>query len=122
QFDEQARPIKDKAAEAFAAAVQKSQELDVYNPCTVAALDKLRDKFKPDQFPKMPEDILDIKVEGAKGMAIGNEVLTSIQPLPKVDTGTALAGATRGVTVKDNAPPSDLGDSPPPKEKNVAKA
>ena len=66
QFDEQAQPVKDKAAEAFAAAVQKSQELDVFNPCTIAALDKLRDKFKPEQFPKMREDMLDIKVDAAR--------------------------------------------------------
>lgn len=129
QFDEQARPIKDKAAEAFAAAVQKSQELDVYNQCTTAALNKLRDKFKPETFPQMPEDILDIKVEGAAGksMAIGNDVLTSIQPLAKGDSANALAGSTRGVTVKDSAPPDDnpptknKGDAPPA-SKNVAKA
>ncbi|MBK7858585.1 MAG: tetratricopeptide repeat protein [Archangiaceae bacterium] len=124
QFDEQARPIKDKAAEAFAAAVQKSQELDVYNKCTTDALDKLRDKFKPDQFPQMPEDVLDISVEGsAKNMAIGNDVLTAVQPLAKM-SGDQLAGATRGVSVKEPSAAQDLGDAPPPKNKNknVAKA
>jgi len=135
QFDEQARPIKDKAAEAFMAAVQKSQELDVYNPCTTAALDKLRDKFKPETFPQMTEDILEIKVDSAaKSMAIGNEILTSIQPINQ--GGEKLAGSTRGVTVKESAPPPDLGeDKPkqtakaegkpgdyPPVSKNVAKA
>ncbi len=125
QFDEQARPIKDKAAEAFQAAVQKSQELDVYNPCTTAALDKLRDKFKPETFPQMTEDILDIKVDGAaKNMAIGNELLTTIQPITKPATETSMAGSTRGVTVKENAPPSDMGEEKPKKSpgKDVAKA
>jgi tetratricopeptide (TPR) repeat protein len=118
QFDEQARPIKDKAAEAFQAAVQKSQELDVYNKCTTDALDKLRDKFKPDAFPQMPEDILDIKVDGAsKNMAIGNDVLTAIQPVPRSGGNSQqLAGVTRGVSVAENHP-ADLDDSPPPAKK-----
>lgn len=116
QFDEQARPIKDKAAEAFAAAVQKSQELDVYNPCTTAALNKLRDKFKPETFPQMPEEVLDIKVDvGSKNMSIGNEVLTSIQPIATSES--ARIAGTGGVTVRDSAPPDD---NPP--AKNVAKA
>ncbi|MBL8949616.1 MAG: tetratricopeptide repeat protein [Myxococcaceae bacterium] len=125
QFDEQSRPIKDKAAEAFQAAVQKSQELDVYNPCTTAALDKLRDKFKPETFPQMTEDVLEIKVDNAsKNMAIGNELLTTIQPITKIANETAIAGSTRGVQVNDSAPPPDMSDEKPKKSpgKDVAKA
>ncbi len=134
QFDEQAVPVKDKAAEAFAAAVQKSTELDVYNKCTTDALAKLREKFKPEAFPPMPEDKLEIKVDASQShMAIGNDVLVSIQQVQRVDPDKArvLAGSTNGVAPKDNAPPPDRDDAPPtktaskaddPPTKNVAKA
>jgi TolA-binding protein len=119
QFRDQADPIKAKAAEAFAAAVQKSNELDSYNKCTVDSLNKLRDKFKPEAYPPMPEDTLEIKVTGGASMAIGNDLLTAIQPTLKAAEGLAdnsVEGSTRGVNVKDNdGPPADLEDAPPPK-------
>lgn len=84
QFEQQADPVKKNAAEAFTAVVQKSQELDVFNPCTVAALEMLRNKYRPDAFPKMREDVMELKMASDKVTAIGGDVLTSIQPVPTI--------------------------------------
>ena len=79
QFSDQAKPVKDKAAEAFAAAVQKSQELDVFNPCTTQSLEQLRTKYRPEQFPRMSEDVPEVKLEAGREMVIGQDLLTAIQ-------------------------------------------
>ncbi|MCC6336347.1 MAG: tetratricopeptide repeat protein [Myxococcales bacterium] len=84
QFEQQAEQPKAKATEAFAAVVQKSQELDVFNPCTQAALNMLRTKYAPIQFPPMHEDTFELKTDGRQAPAIGGGVLTSIQAVPTV--------------------------------------
>ena len=56
EFANQAQPLKDKAAEAFTAAVAKSHELDVYNDCSAQSLKMLRTTYRPEQFPEMPEE------------------------------------------------------------------
>ena len=66
QFEQQAEPVKKNAAEAFTAVVTKSQELDVFNPCTIAALEMLRNKYRPDAFPKMREDVMELKLAAEK--------------------------------------------------------
>ncbi|MFZ5470735.1 MAG: tetratricopeptide repeat protein [Myxococcota bacterium] len=113
QLDQQAAPVKDKAAEAFAAAVAKSQELDIFNVCTTKALDMLRDKYRPEQFPPMREDVLELKVD-LKEQSIGGDLLTSIQPIPIVSTERAAALQQKAKTVAQ-----DLGDLPPPPEKET---
>jgi TolA-binding protein len=121
QFDQQGEPIKAKAAEAFAAAVQKSTELDVYNKCTTDALTKLREKFKPESFPPMPEDRLEIKVDSSQShMAIGNDILTSVQAVPRAEK--PMVASTNSVTAKQQDAPPDLDDAPPPEGKRVAKS
>jgi len=82
QFEQQAEPVKKNAAEAFTAVVTKSQELDVFNPCTIAALEMLRNKYRPDAFPKMSEDVLPLKQENQKAPSIGGDILTSVQAIP----------------------------------------
>lgn len=84
QFEQQAEQPKQKATEAFAAVVQKSQELDVFNPCTRAALEMLRTKYAPTQFPPMREDTFELKVAATQQPAIGGDLLTSIQAVPVV--------------------------------------
>jgi tetratricopeptide (TPR) repeat protein len=84
-FEQQAAPVREKAAEAFTATVQKAQELDVFNSCSAKALDMLRNKYKPEQFPKMREETFELKPdENFKPAAIGQGVLTSIQSIPVV--------------------------------------
>lgn len=113
QFEQQADPIKAKAAEAFTAAVQKSQELDVFNPCTIAALEMLRNKYRPEAFPKMREDVVELKVPADKQIAIGGDVLTAIQAIPVITAERAAemkAGAKEvgSREVADTMPEVDL--------------
>ncbi len=124
QFESQAEPYKKTATEAFAAAVQKSQELDVFNPCTIAALEMLRTKYAPDKFPRMREDTFELKPGADKQMAIGADLLTTIQPVPSLpnDKVADMRGKTREVSARDVAatsPELDLSpqvkEAPPPK-------
>ncbi len=113
QFEQQADPVKQKAGEAFTAAVQKSQELDVFNPCTIAALEMLRTKYRPDAFPKMREDVMELKLPADKQMAIGGDVLTSIQAIPVItqEKAAELKASAREVgsrEVADTMPEVDL--------------
>jgi hypothetical protein len=83
----QALPIKEKAAEAFAATAQKARELDLFNPCSAKALAMLRDGYRPDQFPAMPE----VKAEMAqqREVALGGGLLTAIQEPPQLTAAQA---------------------------------
>jgi tetratricopeptide (TPR) repeat protein len=114
QFEQETGPLKAKAAEAFAATVGKSQELDVFNPCTTAALTKLREKYKPEQFPKMGEDVMDMKLEEFKGMAIGEDLLLALQAIPSAG-GDIDTSKTREVQPSTSKGVADNGDNPPAK-------
>jgi tetratricopeptide (TPR) repeat protein len=120
QFDQQAQPVKDKAAEAFTAVVKKSQELDIFNPCTTAALEMLRTKYRPEQFPKMGEDVLELKLDTSHQATIGQDLLTTVQPVPVVSPEKAaeLRSHTRevGRDVAD-LKASDRDFTPPPDSK-----
>ncbi len=80
ELSHQAQPIKDKAAEAFGAAVQKSRELDIFNQCYAESLKFLREVYRPDQYPAMPDQVRELKA--FKNRAIGADILASIQPVP----------------------------------------
>jgi tetratricopeptide (TPR) repeat protein len=82
----QAQPIKDKAAEAFSATVHKGQELDIFNECFGKALALLRETYRPEQFPSMPEDKPEVKGVQVE-QALGGGVLTSIQAVPVFTAG-----------------------------------
>lgn len=115
QLEQQAQPVKDKAAEAFAAAVLKSQEFDIFNDCTVKALTQLREGYRPEQFPKMREDVLELKGE-FKDMAIGGDLLSAIQPVPTVSPEKAAElkekGRQAAKGIDDLPPPSDKDEEP----------
>ncbi|HEX8823344.1 MAG TPA: tetratricopeptide repeat protein [Archangium sp.] len=80
EFNNQATPLKEQAAEAFTSAVAKSQELDVFNDCAAQSLKMLRDTYRPEQFPTMFEE----KVTLSKGrdLVIGGDLLAAIQDVP----------------------------------------
>ncbi len=126
QLEAQAQPVKDKAAEAFTAAVAKSQELDIFNDCTTASLDMLRDTYRPEQFPQMPEEPAELKDKGDfRAQAIGGDLLATIQPIPVVSAERAQENRRKAQEVGkslDSLPPDvDDGDdseapvSPPPR-------
>ena len=126
QFEQQAEPVKKNATDAFTAVVQKSQELDVFNPCTVAALEMLRTKYAPQAFPKMPEDVMALKSPAEKGPVIGGDVLTSIQAVPTItaEQQQTIKNNTQEVgsrPVADTMPEVDL-TQPEPGAKNDKKA
>lgn len=126
QFEQQAEPVKKNAAEAFTAVVTKSQELDVFNPCTIAALEMLRNKYRPDAFPKMREDVMELKQANEKNISIGGDVLTAVQSVPTIspEKSQELRNNTREVgsrEVADTMPEVDLSTPTPAPKKEVAK-
>ncbi len=106
QFDQEAQVPKNHAAELFAAAVQKSNELDVTNECSQSALKLLRESYRPEQFPKMGEEVAEVK--SVRSMSVGGEVLSSIQAVPVVTTAQLQEQRERSKELKDvkvkNAP------------------
>lgn len=119
QFADQAKPVRDKAAEAFAAVVNKSQELDVFNKCTSSALEQLRTKYRPAQFPVMKDDVLELKVDTSRAKAVGQDLLVAVQPVtggtverpqPQPQRRPEAAAAPEG-----DVPPVGRGAEPPPK-------
>jgi tetratricopeptide (TPR) repeat protein len=121
QFAQESNPLKEKAAEAFVATVAKSQEFSIFNPCTIAALEKLRTEYKPEQYPKMGEDVMEMKLEGFKGQAIGDDLLTSIQLVPVSEGSGDLNAKTRDVgrDVADSKQARELEPSPVPRSSNT---
>ncbi len=120
QFEQQAQDPKNNAAAFFTAVVEKSRELDVFNPCTTAALEMLRTKYKPEQFPAMKEDVLELKFDPAKQMAIGAGVLTAIQPVPVVSPEKAAALRNQARDLGSNV--AEVGSAPPPDRDDPAPA
>jgi len=80
EMTNQAQPVKDKAAEAFTAAVQKSRELDIFNDCYAKSLKLLRETYRPQQFPPVLEQWAELKDQ--RPQVMGGELLASIQPIP----------------------------------------
>lgn len=80
EFSNQAQPLREKAAEAFTAAVAKARELSVFNDCAAQSLAKLRTVYRPEAFPDMPEEKVALKKSAEK--AIGGELLAAIQDVP----------------------------------------
>lgn len=80
EFSNQAVPLKDKATEAFASAVAKSQELDFFNDCSKDSLKMLRTTYRPEQFPEVYEE----RVALTKGadLVLGGDLLVAIQDVP----------------------------------------
>jgi TolA-binding protein len=97
EFANQVQPIKAQAAEAFAAAVTKSRELDFVNDCTKASLKMLRDTYAPDQFPEVHEEHVALK-KGAD-LVLGGDVLAVIQdvPPPVVEDVATVAAKTEAI-------------------------
>jgi cellulose synthase operon protein C len=92
QLAQQAEPVKEKAAETFAAAVAKSRELGISNACSARSLKLLRNTYRPDQFPPMPEQVPALAVQHAAPGAPA--LLVQVQP---VVPGVVLKGPAAGL-------------------------
>jgi hypothetical protein len=97
----QSQPIKDKAAEAFTVTVQKAQELDIFNDCFKKSLAMLRDTYRPQQFPKMNEEVVDLP-SVASASAVGQGVLTDIQAVPVISKQQAAEHKEKAEALKDD--------------------
>lgn len=115
----QAQPIKEKAAEAFALTVQKGGELDIFNDCFAKSLTQLRETYRPEQFPRMPEETLEVKA-AVKTVSIGEGLLAKIQAIPTVTPAQAASNKEKANELKDDLadldtrtiPASAKGDAP----------
>ncbi|HXX30763.1 MAG TPA: tetratricopeptide repeat protein [Myxococcaceae bacterium] len=92
QLAQQAEPVKEKAAEHFAAAVAKSRELGISNSCSAESLKLLRTTYRPDQFPTMPEELAALPLPRSSSRPPA--LLTQVQPpVP----GVVLKGPSAGL-------------------------
>jgi cellulose synthase operon protein C len=92
QLAQQAEPVKEKAAETFAAAVAKSRELGISNSCSVRSLKLLRNTYRPDQYPPMPEELAALSLPRAGGHTPA--LLVAVQPAVP---GVVLKGPSAGL-------------------------
>ena len=107
QLDQQAQPIREKAADHFAAAVTKSRELGVRSDCAAKSLQALR-TYRPAQYPPLLEELATPKI--ARGVQPPPpQLLGQVQP---VAAGVVLKGTSavlaqpRSVAARDAAPAS----------------
>ena len=114
ELSHQAQPVKDKAAEAFAHAVQKSRELDIFNRCYADSLKFLRETYRPDQNPPMLEKVRDLK--SIKVESSGADLLTAIQPTSVGAATVAHAAQTIKEPSVSKHPKQDLGTDVTPTE------
>ena len=100
EFATQALPLKAKAAEAFANAVAKSRELDVYNACSSESLKMLRTTYQPAQYPEMPEEKAEMRAAATR--VLGGDLLASIQPVPVVTSAPTPAQANNNEALQED--------------------
>jgi len=109
EFGAQSQPAKDKASEAFTAAVQKSRELDVYNDCSNKALARLRD-LGVGPFPPMQEEKAEVKGTRVSAQVTGEGILADIEAVPVLSPeqmeenrqkANEIARQTKDLKVKD---------------------
>src|SRR5262244_806660 len=92
QLEQQAQPIREKAADHFAAAVAKSRELGIRSDCATKSLQVLRTTYRPAQYPPLLEEVVNPRQERGV-MPPAPQLLTSVQPVVPgvVLKGTAAA-------------------------------
>jgi cellulose synthase operon protein C len=105
ELNNQATPVRAKATEAFVAAVQKSQELDVYNTCSAQAVKQLSETQNGPAIGATQEEFADLP--SSKPMVIGGDVLAAVQPIPVVSKSQAERNKKALKELKDNT--SDVG-------------
>jgi hypothetical protein len=93
QLEQQAQPIREKAADHFAAAVTKSRELAIRSDCATKSLQVLRTTYRPAQYPPLLEEVVNPR-KGSGGQASAPQLVTQVQP---VVPGVALKGASAGL-------------------------
>jgi tetratricopeptide (TPR) repeat protein len=111
QLEQQAQPIREKAADHFAAAVAKSRELGIRSDCATKSLEVLRTTYRPAQYPPLLEEVVNPRQETGV-QSPPPQLLTQVQPaVPGVVLkGTAAAALPPGkpvVTRETSAVPAN---------------
>ncbi len=91
QLAQEALPVAEQAADAYALALTKSREIEVNNDCSKQALEKLRE-LRPAQYPTMVEVVAPMGGGKLDGALVRSAMLAEIQPLP--DAPVAPVGKT----------------------------
>ncbi len=93
QLEQQAQPIREKAADHFAAAVAKSRELGIRSDCATKSLQVLRTTYRPAQYPPLLEEVSNPRQD--RGVQPPPpQLLTQVQPpMP----GVVLKGTSAGL-------------------------
>jgi len=79
QLEQQAQPIREKAADHFAAAVAKSRELAIRSDCATRSLQALRTTYRPAQYPPLLEEVANPRQD--RGVQPPPpQLLTQVQP------------------------------------------
>jgi len=106
QLEQQAQPIREKAADHFAAAVAKSRELAIRSDCATKSLQALRTTYRPAQYPPLLEEVANPRQErGVQPPA--PQLLTSVQPAnPAVVLKGTAAGLPPGKPVVSRETPA----------------
>ena len=104
QLEQQAQPIREKAADHFAAAVAKSRELAIRSDCATKSLQALRTTYRPAQYPPLLEEVANPRQDrGVQPPA--PQLLTSVQPgNPAVVLKGTAAGLPPGKPVVSREP------------------
>ncbi|HUM09681.1 MAG TPA: tetratricopeptide repeat protein [Myxococcaceae bacterium] len=93
QLEQQAQPIREKAADHFAAAVAKSRELGIRSDCATRSLQALRTTYRPAQYPLLLEELANPRQD--RGVQPPPpQILTQVQP---VVPGVVLKGTSAGL-------------------------
>ncbi|HSP19705.1 MAG TPA: hypothetical protein VLQ79_09330, partial [Myxococcaceae bacterium] len=104
QLEQQAQPIREKAADHFAAAVTKSRELGIRSDCATRSLQALRTSYRPAQYPPLLEDVASLR-KHAGVRAAPPQLLTEVQPaVPGVVLKGPGAGLPAGRPVVSRQP------------------
>ncbi len=77
-----AAPVEEKAADAFITTVQKSRELAIFNECSDEAYRLLSEKYRPLEYPKMVNKLVDLKLKPEWKLGVRNSLLSQVQPMP----------------------------------------
>jgi len=109
QLEQQAQPIREKAADHFAAAVAKSRELGIRSDCATKSLQALRTTYRPAQYPPLLEEVANPRQD--RGVQPPPpQILTQVQPpMPGVVLKGTSAGLPPGKPVVTREPQATSG-------------
>jgi len=93
QLEQQAQPIREKAADHFAAAVTKSREFAIRSECATKSLQVLRTTYRPAQYPPLLEELANPR-QDTSVQPPAPQLLTQVQPAVP---GVVLKGTSAGL-------------------------